>query len=217
MEETENQTKSPVVALSHPSSICVSFSKAVHRENKEGTWFPSQGLEELCAVTPQALLFIWIHYQWLHTSALLHIFANTCASCKEIPWATQGSQFRDDGNGGYSAASITKPFPAISGFDSKFALKNSKQAELSSNNRARQIAALLWLLPSLLFCFVFFCCSFENNFLKRERKKGKYTGTMCALLQMLLMSFSLKCAAKLLCRLMRTGSGPPQWTCAESR
>lgn len=41
-----------MVALSHPSSICVSsFSKAVHRENKEGMWFPSQSLEELLAVT----------------------------------------------------------------------------------------------------------------------------------------------------------------------
>lgn len=152
MKETENQTKSPMAALFHPSSICVSsFSEAVHRENKEGTWLPSQGLEELCAVTPTGTALYMIHYQCLHTPAPLCIFAKTCATCKQIPRAMQGSHYGDDGNGGYSAASITKPFSAISGSYSQFALKNSKQTELSSNNTARQIAALFWLLPAVLF------------------------------------------------------------------
>lgn len=44
-----------MVAVSHPSSIRVSFSKAVHRENEEGTWLPSGGLAELCAVTPTGI------------------------------------------------------------------------------------------------------------------------------------------------------------------
>lgn len=160
----ENQTKSPMVALFHPSSVCVSsFAKAVHRENKEGMWFPSQSLEELCAVTPQAPLFIWIHYQWLHTLALLQISANTCARCKEIPCAMQGSHLAEDGNGGYSATNITKPFSAISGFYSQFALKNSKQTKLSSNNTAQQDSSFILTASQPTF-FVLSCCSLEYIF-----------------------------------------------------
>lgn len=112
------------------------------------------GLRGAVFSAPQALLLAWIHDQWLHTPALLHVCANTWARCKETPWAMQGSHYGDDGNGGYSATNITKPFSAIFGFYSKFALKNSKQAELSSNKTAQQIPTLFSLLPSLLFCFV---------------------------------------------------------------
>lgn len=52
MEETENQTKPPMVALSHPSSICASsFSKAVHREKKKEHGYLPRGLVELFAAT----------------------------------------------------------------------------------------------------------------------------------------------------------------------
>lgn len=165
--------------------MCLLLFKSCEQGKEEGTWLPSQGLSgAVCSdLHRPCCLHGYIISGCTHRlcSRSLQI---TCARCKEIPWAVQGSRYGADGNWGYSATNITKTFLAISGFYSQLALKNTKQTELSSNNR-QQLYFDCFL--AYFFCFVLFCCSLEYNFSKRERKKGKGTRTMCASLQMLLM------------------------------
>lgn len=85
----------------------------------------------------------------------------------------------------YSASNTTNSLmiSALTGFYCQFAVKNSKQSPCTTPLLNRQQIYFDCFQALFLLC----CCLEYKSFLKRERKKGKDTGAVCASLQMLLM------------------------------